>query len=1051
MGADISRIRFDAFRDHAGVVLQQGRLLLDGDWNELVAVLERRLRANAADLDATPKPGIAGVAVVPRTTPDGFKVTLTAGALSIGRGRMYVDGLLAENHGKGSTSFDPLLAEPSRTADTPYDKQPYWPVPTQLPTTGSHLAYLDVWHREVTQFEAPDLVEPAVGVDTTARIQTAWQVRLHELGQGQSCASKDDDIAGWKDLIAPSGGRLSTGTIPVTGTENPCVLPPTDGYRGLENQTYRVEIHDVDPVGKATFKWSRDNASVVSSVVEVLTGGTKIRPASLGKDDVLRFDDGQWVEILDDQRELSNQPGEMRLIEVDDDAGTISFTPALPVDLQLSPADAASRHLRVRRWDQRGVIKSSTGTTVVDLTPASSGGVIAVPAGAVVLERGVTVELTAPTGAFRRGDFWVFAARTADSSVEPLDAAPPAGTHHHYARLGVLTFPDDESDCRTPWPPDCECEEGGCSDCTVCVTPESHASGALTVQAAVDMVHPTGGTVCLAVGTYQLDERGVRVFGATSVTIRGQGLRTVLVSRGEGIRIGRSAFVTVEDLTVMTAGEHACVSMETTAAVTVQRLTLVVLDIRDLPVGAIRLEGVNLKPTLVDNVVVAQEGISAGGAEKSPALLAELRMSGNLLVCRDSGVRFEGHVAYLRANRVTGNTVLRASRLGIGLLGAVGTGHSVEVHGNSMWLGGAGVLVGTSGFSVRDNDVTGTAESLDRRSDGITVAPSPFGSLRGPVRVECNTVRDIGGIGVGVFAPVETLLVTHNLVERALDGIVMTERGRASTALVSDNTVTDMSSRESDKSDGPIGIQVVGATRATVESNVVNGVGGSRNTGGPSTGIRVLACVESRVAGNAVDRVGFAEHDMEGLGIGVQGPFARTQVAGNTSRRQPVDVDEDVQSGWLGLLVGTPVNADGFPEPDAFGGFIVAESDEVSLVISKFAGWVVVLRAPGAATVDSNIVGGGDGRPAVLIGGRAEVVVSANQCHQRREARAPALLVAASAATVSANRLRGGEPSGALMVNPERLAVLGNLSSTGIRVFGNPLEAKWQPLNPDGV
>ena len=32
MGADVSRVRFDPFRDFAGVVLQQGRLLLDADF-----------------------------------------------------------------------------------------------------------------------------------------------------------------------------------------------------------------------------------------------------------------------------------------------------------------------------------------------------------------------------------------------------------------------------------------------------------------------------------------------------------------------------------------------------------------------------------------------------------------------------------------------------------------------------------------------------------------------------------------------------------------------------------------------------------------------------------------------------------------------------------------------------------------------------------------------------------------------------------------------------------------------------------------------------------
>src|ERR1051326_4759098 len=99
MGADVSRVRFDPLRDFAGVVLQQGRLLLDADFNELVALPDRRLRGEAYDLTSFgPDPDQAGVAWVPRQTPDAFRVTASGGKLSIGRGRMYVDGLLAENH-----------------------------------------------------------------------------------------------------------------------------------------------------------------------------------------------------------------------------------------------------------------------------------------------------------------------------------------------------------------------------------------------------------------------------------------------------------------------------------------------------------------------------------------------------------------------------------------------------------------------------------------------------------------------------------------------------------------------------------------------------------------------------------------------------------------------------------------------------------------------------------------------------------------------------------------------------------------------------------------
>src|SRR5947208_4780847 len=203
MGADVSRVRFDPLQDFAGVVLQQGRLLLDADFNEYVALLDRRLRAETCDLTSFgPDPDHAGVAWVPRQTPDGFRVTASGGKLTIGRGRMYVDGLLAENHGDTLDGFDPLLSEHTGTADLDYAKQPYWPSPDALPSGGPHLAYLDVWDREVTYLEDPELVEVAVGVDTTARMQTAWQVRLLPNTGNATCSSDDDEIPKWLDTIA---------------------------------------------------------------------------------------------------------------------------------------------------------------------------------------------------------------------------------------------------------------------------------------------------------------------------------------------------------------------------------------------------------------------------------------------------------------------------------------------------------------------------------------------------------------------------------------------------------------------------------------------------------------------------------------------------------------------------------------------------------------------------------------------------------------------------------------------------------------------------------
>src|SRR5260370_32228687 len=135
-----------------------------------------------------------GRAVYPAaTTPYGFKIsasTDSSGAhhVAIGAGRMYVDGLLAENHGPpAQPQWDPALTElsgapqaspPAAEVDLDFTQQPYYPGAALKPGNGPFLVYLDVWHRAVTYLEDSDLVEKAVGVDTTGRMQTVWQVNL---------------------------------------------------------------------------------------------------------------------------------------------------------------------------------------------------------------------------------------------------------------------------------------------------------------------------------------------------------------------------------------------------------------------------------------------------------------------------------------------------------------------------------------------------------------------------------------------------------------------------------------------------------------------------------------------------------------------------------------------------------------------------------------------------------------------------------------------------------------------------------------------------------
>lgn len=477
MSFDSSRFTFDPWNNFSGVVMQQGRVQLDSDWNEWLAEFVRRIRAGTLDT--------FGRALVPLTTPSAFQITSTqdsSGNLSIdiGGGRMYVDGLLAENHGlpaPGPTKWvsttgyaisagrfhsdrlllspvwDPTLDELKGQNPVPYEQQPYYPntdVLAPFPQSGGpYLIYLDVWQREVTFLEDPDLVEKAVGVDTTGRLQIVWQVKWLDVSgvKGVSCSTPDAGLpAAWQNLLPPPGGRLTTGVVQSTPS-GPCCLAPNTGYTGLENQLYRVEIHQPGGVGAATFKFSDNNACFATGVTAITQGGTVLTVQITGKDDVLRFSANDWVEITDDWLELNGLPGELHLVsKVDDAAKTVTLSSA--VSPTSFPVDAtgqtdASRHTRLTLWDQKGQIFESDGKTVwADLGAAGSAGDIPVPpAGTtLILENGIIVSFSLALNAslYCTGDNWNFAARASDGTVEYLDSAPPRGIYHHYARLAVL-------------------------------------------------------------------------------------------------------------------------------------------------------------------------------------------------------------------------------------------------------------------------------------------------------------------------------------------------------------------------------------------------------------------------------------------------------------------------------------------------------------------------------------------------------------------------------------------------------------------------------------
>ena len=517
MSGDYTRFSFKPLKDYSGLFKQQGRVDLDSDFNELIEIIDRRWRSETID--------IIGHGVVPSTTPDAFMIRpIAMGDFDIGLGRMYVDGIQIENHGRIPLQYLPDLGEQEGTLRTLHSDQPYLPAPTPglltpIPTPRTDLIYIDVWQREVTVLEDPSIREIALGgPDTTTRIQSAWQVKaLKDVGQ-HGCG---DDIAAWNTLIAPSAGRLTTSALAPPASDDPCIISPSGGYRGLENRLYRVEIHSpgtIGGAGPAKFNWSRNNASIASTILAI-TATNKITVQQVGRDEVLRFDIGNWIEITDDFREFQGQAGHMaRITNIDQANRIITFAPAIPAAvLPILPFDATdnTRHTRVLRWDQ---------TQGVD-----ANGLLDVVAGQIAIEDGVQVQfgLDPAAGNFKVGDYWVFAARTADGSVEPLANAPPRGILHHFSRLGFMHWGTGLAnttfdDCRVHWPLSCECDS-----CTVTVGDGVDSHGQFTdIQQAINALGNRGGIVCIGRGFYRVTapllvdatKRNVRIVGTGPAT-----------------------------------------------------------------------------------------------------------------------------------------------------------------------------------------------------------------------------------------------------------------------------------------------------------------------------------------------------------------------------------------------------------------------------------------------------------------------------------------------------------------------------------------------------
>ena len=156
------------------------------------------------------------------------------------------------------------LPEGSPAPGLPLPDQPYLeaigtdPGLPEPAADGRYALYLDIWTHEVTADEDATLLEPALGgPDTSTRVRIVWQVRVVPIADSASCS----DLQG-ADWLAPARGLMTPALKDIPPGSDPCQITTSGGYTRLENQLYRVQIHDVDAAGGARFLWSRENGSV---------------------------------------------------------------------------------------------------------------------------------------------------------------------------------------------------------------------------------------------------------------------------------------------------------------------------------------------------------------------------------------------------------------------------------------------------------------------------------------------------------------------------------------------------------------------------------------------------------------------------------------------------------------------------------------------------------------------------------------------------------------------------------------------------------------------
>ncbi len=310
------------------------------------------------------------------------------------------------------------------------------------------------------QIQPSDLSDPCRlpdAADFTGRQNRLYRVEIHEGGDivGNTGASTANarlglDVARGATNL-PLAQALTAGQIDAVTRWGLLSLTDDDGNlervvvsavsddgltitlgTGLQN-AFRT-ARNARLIGAARFKWSRDNASFAVQVLAVAADRRTVSLASLGRDQATALRQGDLVEFCDDASELGPARGHLTNLVADPDPDqlTVVIADPLPLSFQLP--------------GQRGAVGSPPTRSRPSPCSAPLGrdghrsGDVCTRSDARHGSRRWRADIQFGGADLLPGDFWQFAARSADGSIEPLTNAPPGGIVRHRCPLAIVRW-----------------------------------------------------------------------------------------------------------------------------------------------------------------------------------------------------------------------------------------------------------------------------------------------------------------------------------------------------------------------------------------------------------------------------------------------------------------------------------------------------------------------------------------------------------------------------------------------------------------------------------